>query len=647
MNPSAPATFDCDCGIDTGIDSTGSTSIWWRIGISSFLAMNAMVLGVAVNGSETTPAERSALELSILCVSFSVLILLVKEFAVATWSTLRQGRLGIEVLFLIGILASYGASALSLSTGAGGTFADVAALLLVIYSLGRQIASYGKARVFKSLADWAPERRLTRLLLPNGETESRPASRILAGDRFRVLPGEAVPVDARILAGTASFQQASLTGEALAVTKAPGDSLSAGVYALDASVDCLALAPGQESSIDQIRTLVLSALAIPGKEQMLALAVLRYFVPAILLCATATFLLHWQSQGWQQALFHSLSVVVIACPCALGFATPLAVWTAIARLREIGILARSGDAVERLAEIDTIVFDKTGTLTLPDQYQVSWQVAPAWEARQAELRGLLQAAESLSRHPLARALAPLWEAAAVLQAPPVSSLRILPGLGMEATFATGQQLFIGHTQSTHNLELTIDGQPAAEITLVESTNPSAASAIQALEAAGLQVILSTGDAPERAAAIPISQRYSRQSPLDKHELLSHLQAQGHKVLFVGDGLNDIAAMAWSRVAFTVSSSPDVVRELSSLLMIHADWQRLPEAIAIARAARQLIRTNIIFSLVYNTAGMALALAGILHPVAAALIMLASSLTVILYSMHLMDAEITLQAAEPV
>lgn len=643
MYPNVPASasFDCDCGIDTA----GNTSIWWRIGISSFLAMNAMVLGVAVNGSETTPAERSALELSILCVSVSVLILLVKEFAVATWNTLRQGRLGIEVLFLIGIAASYGASALSLSTGAGGTFADVAALLLVIYSLGRQIASYGKARVFKSLADWAPERRLTRLLLANGDTEIRPASRIVAGDRIRVLPGEAVPVDARILAGTASFQQASLTGEALAVTKSPGDSLSAGVYALDASVDCLALAPGQESSIDQIRTLVLSALAIPGKEQMLALSVLRYFVPAILLCAAAAFALHVQNQGWQQALFHSLSVVVIACPCALGFATPLAVWTAIARLREIGILARSGDAVERLAEIDTIVFDKTGTLTLPDQYQVSWQVAPAWEGRQVELRGLLQAAESLSRHPLATALAPLWDAAPVLQAPPVSSLRILPGLGMEAVFSNGQHLFIGHTQSTHNLELAIDGQPAAAITLVESTNPSAPPAIQALEAAGLQVILSTGDAPERAAAIPIAQRYSRQSPLDKHELLSQLQAQGYKVLFVGDGLNDIAAMAWSRVAFTVSSSPDVVRELSSLLMLHTDWQRLPEAIAIARAARKLIRTNIIFSLVYNAVGMALAMAGILHPVAAALIMLASSLTVILYSMHLMDAEISLHAIE--
>lgn len=643
MTQPAPATtsFDCDCGFDSATD----TSIWWRIGIASFLAMNAMVLGMAVNGSETTPAERSALELSILCVSIAVLFLLLKEFATATWTTLRQGRLGIEVLFLIGILASYAASILSLTTGAGGTFADVAALLLVIYSLGRQIASYGKSRVYKSLADWAPERRLTRVLLDDGQYETRPASKILSGDRFRVLPGEAVPVDAKILSGTASFQQASLTGEAMAVIKSPGDSLSAGVYALDASVDCLALAPGQESSLDQIRALVLSALAIPGKEQLLALSVMRYFVPAILIIATAAFLLHFQAEGWQQALFHSLSVVVVACPCALGFATPLAVWTAIARLREIGILARSGDTVERLAEIDTIVFDKTGTLTLPDQYQVSWQAAPAWEGRQAELRGLLQAAESLSRHPLATALAPLWDAAPVLQAPPLSSLRILPGLGMEATFANGQHLFIGHTQSTHNLELSIDGQPAAAITLVESTNPSAPPAIQALQAAGLQVILSTGDAPERAAAIPITQRYSRQSPLDKHELLSQLQTQGRKVLFAGDGLNDIAAMAWSRVAFTVSSSPDVVRELSSLLMLHTDWQRLPEAIAIARAARKLIRTNIIFSLVYNAVGMALALAGILHPVAAALIMLASSLTVILYSMHLMDAEITLDPAK--
>lgn len=637
--PSA-ASLDCDCGFD----SATNTSIWWRIGIASFLAMNAMVLGMAVNGSETTAAERSALELSILCVSIAVLFLLLKEFATATFTTLRQGRLGIEVLFLIGILASYAASILSLSTGAGGTFADVAALLLVIYSLGRQIASYGKARVYKSLADWAPERRLTRVLLEDGQCETRPASKILSGERFRVLPGEAVPVDAKIIAGTASFQQASLTGEAMAVLKSPGDSLSAGVYALDASVDCLALAPGQESSLDQIRELVLSALAIPGKEQLLALSVLRYFVPAILLIAIAAFLLHLQAQGWQQALFHSLSVVVIACPCALGFATPLAVWTAIARLREIGILARSGDAVERLAEIDTIVFDKTGTLTIPDQYQVSWHVAPAWQERQAELRGLLQAAESLSRHPIATALAPLWEEAPTQPAGPLTSLRILPGQGIEAVFANQLTLRAGQNSSPHHLTLSIDGQPAAEITLKESTNLSAPAAIAVLEAAGLQVILSTGDSAERAAAIPIGKQFSRQTPLDKHHLLSQLQAQGRKVLFAGDGLNDIAAMAWSRVAFTVSTSPDVVRELSGLLMLHTDWQRLPEAIAIARAARKLIRTNIIFSLVYNAVGMALACSGILHPVAAALLMLASSLTVILYSMHLMDAEISLAPA---
>jgi P-type E1-E2 ATPase len=165
--------------------------------------------------------------------------------------------------------------------------------------------------------------------------------------------------------------------------------------------------------------------------------------------------------------------------------------------------------------------------------------------------------------------------------------------------------------------------------------------MQALEDAGLRVLLSTGDAPERAAAVPIAERLSRQTPFDKLALLEDLRRRGCKVLFAGDGLNDSAAMAWSHVSLTVSSSPELIREMSGLVLESQDWTKLPAAIAIARAARRLVRVNIGFSLVYNAVGMALAAAGVLNPVAAALIMLFSSLTVILYSMRLMDQECTL------
>jgi Cu2+-exporting ATPase/Cu+-exporting ATPase len=599
--------------------------------------MNAMVLGLAVNGSDNTPQERWALELSILCVSGAVVVMLAPEFLAALWENLKRRRFGVEGLFLVGILACLAVSSLSLSTGAGGTFADVAAMLLVIYSLGRQIGSYGKSKILKSLGDWSPDRRQARRV---GERIPIAASQVRSGDRLLVLPGEAVPVDGRIVAGAACFQEASLTGEAFALAKGVGEELKAGVYPVDASVEMVATRDGAESTLDEIRRLVLAGLAVPGREQGLALAVLRYFTPAVLLTAAATF--WWQSarQPLPEAIFHSLSVMVIACPCALGFATPLAVWTAIARLREIGIVARTGDAVERLAEIDTVVFDKTGTLTLPEEYDVTLELTPDWRHREGEVLSLLRAAEEVSQHPLARALEVLWRERALPEAPALIAYRLVPGQGIEARFADGRTLFAGGA-GERDLEVRIDHHLAARIERRELIHPTAPPALAALEKAGLRVLLATGDCEERAAALPIAERFARQTPFDKHALLADLTKRGNRVLFAGDGLNDLAAMAWSHVSLTVGQSPAMVREMSGLVLRGGDWRALGEGIAIAREARKLVRANLAFSLAYNVLGMGMAAAGILHPVAAALIMLFSSLTVILYSMKLMDQECVL------
>ncbi len=607
------ATNYCDCGDEA------PASVWWRIGAGAFLAMNAMVLGLAVNGSETTPDERFALELSILLVACAVLVLLSKEFAQATWENWKARRFGMEGLFFLGIAACLAVSALSLRTGAGGTFADVAAMLLVIYSLGRQIGAYGKARVLRALDDWTPDRRY---------------GNVKPGDRLRIMPGEAVPVDGKIVSGEASFQEASLTGEAFASPKRPGDAVPAGIYPVDGSVEIEATSTMAESSLEKLRRLVLAGLARPGKEQRLALAVLRFFAPAVLLASGGTFLYQRTQAPVAEALFHALSVIVIACPCALGFATPLAVWTAIARLRELGILARSGDAVERLAEIDTVVFDKTGTLTIPEAYSISLELEPAWRGREEELRALLAAAEQGAPHALARAVERGF-AANREETPPRKHLRLLPGRGIEASFEDGTEVIIATGEAY------VNGQLAVRIRIDETVCPTAAPAVKALEGAGLRVILSTGDNAERAGALPIGERLAKQSPFDKHALLSNLRTAGRRVLFAGDGLNDSAAMAWSHVSLTVPGSPALLREMSSLVLLNHDWTKLPEAIAIAREARKLVRANIAFSLGYNTLGMGLAAAGILHPVAAALIMLFSSLTVILFSMRLMDQECSL------
>lgn len=413
-----------------GCDDHAPASLWWRIGGSAFLAMNAMVLGIAVNGSEVTAEERYTLELSILCVTFPVFVLLSAELLQAAWQAAKQLRMSIELLFLTGIGACLAASVLFFVRRTGNGYADVAAMLLVIYALGRQIGAYGKQRVLNSLSELAPQNRQARRLNPE---EMVSASVIEAGDRIRVLPGESVPVDIRLFEGAALLHEASVTGESLAVRKGQGDLIKAGSFPLDCSIDGEAVSRGSETSLDEVRGLIASGLARTGVEQGMALHSLRWFLPLVLASSLLTFAWHLQSKPWDQAVFVALSVLVIACPCALGFATPLAVWMGIARLREIGILARSGEAMEKLAEIDTVIFDKTGTLTLPEQYGVTWRVTGAWRERERELSGMLREAELASRHPLSRILEPLWiDGIPRLEFAGLRGVRLLPGAGIVA-----------------------------------------------------------------------------------------------------------------------------------------------------------------------------------------------------------------------
>jgi Cu2+-exporting ATPase len=608
-------------------------SVWWRIGAGAFLAMNGMVFSMALNGSDVTPEERFALELTSCFIALPVFGLLSYEFFAASWKSICRRQLSIELLFLVGIVSSLAASVLYFVRGTGNGYADVAAMLLVIYALGRQTGAYGKQRVLASLSEWAPDQRRARRV--SGEIVT--AADIRPGDRIRVLPGESVPVDCLVTAGSALVQETSLTGESLAVSKSRGQNLLAGSFPLDGSLDGVAIATASGNQIDQIRTLIEAGLARPGYEQKLAMRALRWFVPIVFLASFGAFFFHRQWIPWDQALYIALAVAVIACPCALGFATPLAVWTAMARLRELGILARSGQAVEQLGEIDTVVFDKTGTLTLPEEYEVRWKLEPAWQSRAAELRYLLREAELASRHAFARTLAPLWTDGALDPVTHLRCVRLRPGAGIEADFDDGQRLFAG-AGSAGQLVVRVDGQLAATIHLTEKAADGVSPAIQALEDLNLRVLLATGDSAERAEAIPIRHRFCRQTPAGKHALIAELQKQGHHVLFAGDGLNDSAAMAWSHVACAAPESSELVREVSGLIFLHRDWSQLASAIIIARQTKKVVRWSITFALAYNLIGMAFAAAGWLPPVISALLMMASSLTVILYSMHLMDWE---------
>jgi len=613
MNPTTPV---CAC-----FEPRSGSGAWWRLGSAAFLAVNAMVLGLAVNGSEVTASERFALESATGMISLGIAILLGGELLSAAW---RARGLSLELLFLSGIAASFTASLLSLFEGIGGTYFDVAGLLLLVYSLGREVGRYGQERVLSEL------------------TVSLANSGVKKGDEVQVLPGQPIPADGLILRGTALVQDANLTGESFARSLQPGDEVRAGSFPLDASIWIEATATAAESEIEGVRALMVERLARPGRTLELAQRALRWFVPTVTAVTLGTFFWHLQVNPWPVALSHAMSVLVIACPCALGFAAPLTVWSAIARLRQTGILCRSGEALERLADVDTVVFDKTGTLSAPEAYAATMDVEASWTGGRDQLLRLLSTAERASAHPIARAMAPLWEGVAPAE---LESIRLLPGRGLSAAVIDGAtpylvEVTLGADPARHAVDVRVNGRGAATVYLDESLRPSLDETMDGLTADRLRLVLATGDGAARAAVIPIADQHSRQTPQEKLALVDGLNAAGHHVLFLGDGLNDGPAMAASHVGMTVATASPAIQEVASLLNLNGDWRALPVTLRIARQAVGALRRNIAVAMGYNLVGMAIAAAGWLSPVTAALLMTVSSITVILMALNVLNIEVT-------
>lgn len=594
--------------------------VWWRLGSASFLAVNGMVLGLAVNGSEVTASERFALESATGLVSLGIGMLLGRELVAAAW---KARGLSLELLFLAGITASYTASVLSLWQGVGGTYFDVGGLLLVVYSLGREVGRYGQERVLAEL------------------TAPLSASAVRKGEVVQVLPGQPIPVDGVIRRGEALVQDLQLTGESFARPRGAGEAVRAGSFPLDGSLWIEAAATAAESEIEGVRALMLERLARPGRGLALAQRSLRWFVPMVTTATVGTFLWHGQANPWPVALSHAMSVLVIACPCALGFAAPLTVWSAMARLRKTGILCRSGEALERLAEVDTVVFDKTGTLSEPEAYTATLEMTGGWTGGREKLLRLMAGAEQGSGHPIARAMAPLWEGLAPAE---LEGIRLLPGRGLAAEVldeGVGYEVevTVAPGENRHAVAVRVDGRAAAMVYLEERLRPALDEVLDGLAADRLRLVLATGDGAGRAAVIPIADSYARQTPAEKLALVDRLTAAGHRVLFVGDGLNDGPAMAASHVGMTVATAAPAVREVASLLNGSGDWRALPVALRIARQAAGALRWNIGVALGYNVLGMTVAAAGWLSPVTAGLLMTVSSVTVVLLALNVLEIEV--------
>lgn len=634
---------------------------WFRIGVGVALASQAMLLGFAVNMTPPEGAWRGMLHAILAASAFAVLAVLGGPLFQAAWDRARRRRVSVELLFIAGIVGALGASLWSSATGIGAVYYEVVAVLLAVYTAGKTLTARARERAL------AESRRLRetfdtcRRVRPDGSEVLTPVGAIEAGDVVRVFPGEPVPVDGRIQSGASFVRETPLTGEPFPVVRRTGDAVLAGSWAEDGELRVEATAPGRARRLDELLSLVELArrTAVPAEPDPEALPladrITRWFLPLVLGTALVTFGA-WTLRGhWSEGVFHALAVLLVACPCALGLATPLGLWNALATLAARGVIVTSGSALERLARANHAIFDKTGTLSEDRQSLVDF-ATPVPESR-ATLRHLLREVQRRSTHPVARAFAASDGADDTCPDPVlvVQSVKPVPARGLEAWvrlgdrehhLRLGQPEWIGHAAERIALAATLRGNPGdpqvaveldgrlAGLAVVrERPRASAGAALAWMDSLGCRVSVLTGDLAGRARDLVASLRPGEvaavhvagsQTPAGKARFVTDARNGGDAVVFVGDGINDAPALRAASVGVALMHGAPLASASADVLLCGEDLSEVPRAIQLARRVQDAIRSNLLFAAFYNALGMALAATGHLHPITAALLMVGSS-----------------------
>ncbi len=502
---------------------------------------------------------------------------------------------------------------------------EATAFITTIVLLGQILEQRAHARTdaaIRALMDLAP--KIAHRLRADGVEEDVPVESIHPGDRLRVRPGENLPVDGVLTEGTAEIDESMLTGEPLPVAKDLGDKVSAGTLNTTGSFVYRAERVGTDTLLAQIVELVQAATESEAPIARLADRVSAWFTPVVLGLAAVT-LLSWglfaPQQGWLYGLLNAVAVLIIACPCALGLATPVSLVTGIGRGAQAGVLVKDAAALEALAGTDTLLIDKTGTLTL-GRPQVTF-IRPAGHLDESELLRLAAAAESGSEHPLARAIVAAAKSRGLPLAP-AHDFSAKPGAGVSAIVeerhvelsraAAGYEL-PEHPTATL-VSVTVDGREAGVIALADTLKAGAASAVTELQRLGLRIVMVSGD--RTAAARAVAQQlgldgfHAEVTPARKQELVREHQARGERVVFAGDGLNDAPALAAADVGIAMGTGTDVAMHSAGLVLVKGDLAALVRAVHLSRAVMRNIRQNLFWAFAYNTAGLPLA-AGAFFP----------------------------------
>ncbi len=623
-----------------------------RFGTSGFLAMQLMIYSFALyagyfQGME--PAMRHVLHGVAALVATPVLFYGGWPFWQGALRGLRAGQANMDSLIVLGAGAAYLLSLWQALRG-GEVYFDTAVMIITLILLGRLLEHGARSRASEAvrrLAALAPEQ--ARVLTADGNVVMRALGDIQPGERVSIRPGERVPLDARVLTGSSEADESMLTGEARPVAKEPGLEVLAGTINLLGHLEVEVLRPADASVLARIITAVQEAQARRAPVQRLADRFVGWFVPMVLLLAAVAFALAlWSGQPLEAAVLRAISVLVVACPCALGLATPLAILVGTGLAAQQGILFKGGDILEQAKGVDSVALDKTGTLSTGHMSLTGVRsLAPGWGREQ--ILTVAAALESRSEHALGRAIAASAPAGTGTAPAVVSDFQALPGRGVRGLI-NGRRYLLGNRRllaeagistdtipagdegSSTRILLADDGGVLAELELADSLRPESAATVATLGRMGLKVLMLSGDQPGPVAALAgaagIGDFHAAMLPEDKARHIEGLEAGGQHVAMVGDGINDAPALAAASVGIAVARGTDIAMESADLVLMRDDLRLIPQALSLARATFRTIRLNLIWALGYNLLALPLALAGLLHPIVCAGAMAVSSLCVV-------------------